>query len=280
MESEFKVPIPRRRKREQVLEEDEYLNKLYQIIERDYFPDKKKLKALNDLLEAEDTHDERLIAKMRRRLIQVNAGESGASTPDTLAGSELQEENRETLDKFLRKFTTEDNKSFEKIQEENKQRLRLKYWWAFQDSKQNKQTLSIEGPKPLLAIEQGSNTQLNNCPYTALSNFYYHPENYQNTLATLAEFEDFRGPPKEIKRENTRLDAEFLISQEELAHRQATPNLNQRGELMTPHILDPSEIPITWGEVESTPLILHEDKRFKVILTKVCRCLSHQIKNS
>lgn len=275
MDSEFRVPYPRKRAREHVLDEDAYLEKLYQIIERDYFPDKKKLKALNDLLEAEDTHDQRVIDKMTRRLIQINAGESGCSTPDTLADSELNQDRKETLDAFLKKFTTEDNKSFEKIQEQNRQKLKLKYWWAFND-----QNRSIEGPTALLAIEQGSNTHLNVSPYTALSNFYYHPENYQNTLATLAEFEDFRGPPKEIKAQNTRFDAEFLMSQEDLVHNQPTPVLNMRGELKTPDISDPSQIPITWGELESTPLILHEDKRFKVILTKVSRYLNLQIKNS
>lgn len=60
----FKAPqgVPKRKNKHKVLEEEEYIEEMGKIIQRDFFPDLEKLKAQNEYLEAMERND---VTKLR-----------------------------------------------------------------------------------------------------------------------------------------------------------------------------------------------------------------------
>ena len=96
-------PLPRYRserrtnRKKIVLEEDEYTNALEQIIERDFFPDTASLRH-------NDEDNTNTLAVMIRK-------------------------NKMSLDKFSRRYTSEDNQSFEEIHEKDLREKREKLHW-------------------------------------------------------------------------------------------------------------------------------------------------------
>jgi hypothetical protein len=94
-----------------VLKEEDYLDQLSQIIESDYFPDKKKLYLMSTLVEAQDSGNTAIV-KAAESLLD--------SVPSPLSMS---------LDEFLSKHTSEDNVSFSSLQAEHSRQFKEKYWW-------------------------------------------------------------------------------------------------------------------------------------------------------
>lgn len=146
----FKVPsaasAPRKKKK--VLDEDEYVRRLESIIQRDFFPDLKKLKIQAEYLEAMETND---IVKLREIYEKYSVGpgvhdsQRGHATPATFetptrdfqdnmsvhsssskASSNKLAEAQDSLDEFLNKHTSEDNESFEEMIDEAKRKHRIK----------------------------------------------------------------------------------------------------------------------------------------------------------
>ncbi|CAH0396055.1 unnamed protein product [Bemisia tabaci] len=145
-----------------VLEEDEYLERMGKIIQRDFFPDLEKLKAQNAYLDAVLHNDV-------RKLQEVYAKYSSGSKPPTdrhsspatfetpVASSrtsdeqfELKDPSEETafnkldknsnkdknlsLDQFLSAHTSEDNESFTEIMKKAEIRHRLKHPWLYKEA--------------------------------------------------------------------------------------------------------------------------------------------------
>ena len=94
-----------------ILKEEEYIDQMSQIIESDYFPDKKKLYLLSTLLDAQDSGNTAIVKAAESMLDSLNSSAHMG------------------LDSFLSKNTSEDNISFSQLQEENTKKFHEKHWW-------------------------------------------------------------------------------------------------------------------------------------------------------
>lgn len=241
--SESSTPRPKRR-REEVLPEDDYLQSVDSLIERDYFPEVRRLKALTEVITAEQTGNIALVDQAREQYARV------------VEEQELGAGERLGLDVFLRTHTSEDNLSYAKIQEQERTRLKEKYWWIHTAAETEKRRQALSAPQGLPALTAPETLSLN--AFQPFTNFMFPPrdEDLPRTLATL---EDFSGPAKETLRANTRLKQEFL----ELSDQPAQPSTYSAKtyeEVKTPQVA----VPMTWGELDSTPQTLDHGRRFTV----------------
>ncbi|XP_026687653.1 splicing factor ESS-2 homolog [Diaphorina citri] len=152
-------PPAKKKKTKKVLTEETYLNKIAEIIERDFFPDLEKLHAQNDFLDAMELNDvqklRELYAKYSNSTPYVDRCESSPATFETPehftsleeAGSADHEASvrsqgscsskkstsgkYQSLNEFLSTHTSEDNQSFEDIIEHAKKKHRIKYPWLY-----------------------------------------------------------------------------------------------------------------------------------------------------
>lgn len=128
-------------KKKKVLEEDDYVNGMATIIERDFFPDSEKLKSHLDLL---DSAERRNIAmnKIWNQIIQEQ--NNFGATPlrneefydDKVSAVDDNNEKLDlsyvTLDQFTRRYTSEDNESFEEIQKKDMEERKRKFHWMYE----------------------------------------------------------------------------------------------------------------------------------------------------
>ncbi|KAG7396458.1 E3 ubiquitin-protein ligase arih2 [Phytophthora boehmeriae] len=145
---EFQV----RNKTKVVLEEEEYVEALGQIIERDFFPDLPDLKRQTALLRGDEGEtplaDMTLRAVSRRGSASVRSNASGMGwddptpNPEPAAGDEEEEETKSeatgamTLNAFVATHTSEDNESFNELQKKTVKEHQRRYHWAFDDDKE------------------------------------------------------------------------------------------------------------------------------------------------
>lgn len=117
-----------------VLEEEEYTRNLEAIIRRDYFPSLAKLEACEDY-EARKSRGEdvRVPTILVKDTPLVNAKEAPIET-QAMRESEIDVRSM-TLDEYLHKYTSEDNRSFEKLFEKQKEEERKKYAWMESQAK-------------------------------------------------------------------------------------------------------------------------------------------------
>lgn len=95
-----------------ILQEEEYLRHINDIIEADYFPDKKRMSLMNNLIEAKESGNLGILKATEKMLENVNS------------------QCHLGLDVFLAKYNSEDNVSFDKLQQEHAKKIREKYWWV------------------------------------------------------------------------------------------------------------------------------------------------------
>jgi len=176
--------------KKKILEEEDYVKKIEEIIERDFFPDFQKLKDQNDYNEAEAKKD---FSRMRELEIKIAANNSQSNstplqqtpssfeTPITAKDDSLKrpsddstvdtsEKAREevvqkkhknlSLDGFLGKYSSEDCESFEAVQQKSEEERLEKNAWLFEaEEKHNemiKNMLKLEHEKEkVLAITDG-----------------------------------------------------------------------------------------------------------------------------
>lgn len=108
-----------RQKRKVVLAEDDYVDALGRIIERDYFPETAKLK---DLLK--EIHEER--SRRRNALVDDDLDFDDDDEGHNVDVSKL------TIGDFFRRYTSEDNESFEDLHQKDVAAHRRKYHWAYE----------------------------------------------------------------------------------------------------------------------------------------------------
>ncbi|XP_045503419.1 splicing factor ESS-2 homolog [Colias croceus] len=139
----FKVPkVPKRKliKKTQVLDEEDYVEGISKIIQRDFFPDLEKLKAQNDFLEATENKDYARLREIARKYSGTrpptepynspatfdtpgvdrppSPSDGGLRTPDvnlTTKDSCNDITDNHSLDSFLAHHTSEDNASYDKV---------------------------------------------------------------------------------------------------------------------------------------------------------------------
>ena len=163
----FKVPLTpvskaRERKRKvKVMDEDEYVENVEKIIERDFFPELEKLKAQSEYIDARDRNDQETMSRLEEKYsgVRPDTGrrlaspatfdtpvdaprESDPRRPERSGDKEKieedgkkdeEEKNQVTLDQFMANHTSEDNESFIELQEENEKKHRIKNAWMYKD---------------------------------------------------------------------------------------------------------------------------------------------------
>jgi Nuclear protein Es2 len=156
-DDEFRMPPPesgyrpkkqlkRKLHSKTVLEEDLYVDALSQIIERDYFPDTAKLRRHLELLNAHDNNNTAAISAIHRQILTEqrrsaptpsrNNGQSqttnpGEATDHGTGSEEIVPIDGLTVDDFLKLYTSEDNESFEILQQRDLEKWRQIRHWAY-----------------------------------------------------------------------------------------------------------------------------------------------------
>ncbi|XP_045467820.1 splicing factor ESS-2 homolog [Harmonia axyridis] len=161
---EFKKPeIPVKRKRKQIiLDEDDYVQEIGKIIQRDFFPSLEKMKVQNDYLDAVERND---ISKLRElytkysgkkpppiRVPSPATFETPANihnTPQIPNADELlpsvtnnsKHGPKLSLDQFLNSHDSEDNDSFRDILEESDKKHKEKYSFLYNEEGKSEEKL-------------------------------------------------------------------------------------------------------------------------------------------
>jgi len=241
----FKVPqspaskAKARKRRIKVLDEDDYVEKVEEIIERDFFPELEKLKAQNDYIEARERKDYVTMNRLQEKYSGFRPATGRLQSPATFetpedlprendprrpdtnndtiddtntgegdvgnAGVFSEEKEKLTLDKFLANHTSEDNESFIEIQEENDKKHRIKNAWMYKDEKlcleMKAQQMALPSieEQAMLPIKQ---LDVDTWTYQNINSVFHNPEALE-----LSEEEKMEMAKKQkiIKHDNTRI---------------------------------------------------------------------------
>jgi len=242
----FKVPMTpiskakARKRRVNVLDEDEYVEKVEKIIERDFFPELDKLKAQNEYIEARERKDYNTMSRLEEKYSGCRPGTGRLQSPATfetpqdeprendprrgelpapgpggpqlragvapaVENKEEEEEDKVTLDKFLANNTSEDNESFIDIQTENERKHRVKNSWMYKDERLYLEMKNDQMALP--SIEQQAELpvkklNVDTWTYQNINSVFHNPDGLE-----LSEQEKMDRAKKEkiIKHEHTRL---------------------------------------------------------------------------
>ncbi|XP_011254468.1 splicing factor ESS-2 homolog [Camponotus floridanus] len=232
----FKKPIGSAKKSKstqpKILDEDTYIEKMSEIIQRDFFPHLEKLQAQNEYLDALEQND---IKRMRELYAKYSSGRpvterpvspatfetpqrraesdelpctsevSSQETPVEYAKKDSKEENKTGLDDYLSSHTSEDNASFEEMMVEAENKRKLKYAWLYEAEEKSKAWLTIDKPTTdVLAIE-GSNSrpkQVDSWTYKNKNYIMYIPDGVELTAEEKIELAKNK---QSVTHENTRL---------------------------------------------------------------------------
>ncbi|XP_057161724.1 splicing factor ESS-2 homolog isoform X1 [Ursus arctos] len=219
--------------KQRVLDEEEYIEGLQTVIQRDFFPDVEKLQAQKEYLEAEENGDlERMrqiaikfgsaLGKMSREppppyvtpatfeTPDVHTGSGvvgskprgrggGLEEGDGEAGEEAEKEPLPSLDVFLSRYTSEDNASFQEIMEVAKEKSRARHTWLYQAEeefeKRQKDNLTLPSAEHQ-AIES-SQAGVETWKYKAKNSLMYYPEG-------VPDEEQLFKKPRQVVHKNTR----------------------------------------------------------------------------
>ena len=139
------------RPKPKAVEEDDYYRRIEEIIRRDFYPDLLRLEALRRFEQSDmDEKPPSVLLKStgKSRLSSVKkhmdpVDEFMAMKRAELGLKPVEEANGNTnkkmgLNEFLRRFTSEDNASFQELHEMDQEKFRQKIAWMFRESDQYK----------------------------------------------------------------------------------------------------------------------------------------------
>lgn len=233
--SVFKKPVGvakrRRRVQPKILDEDTYIKRMGEIIQKDFFPHLDKLQAQNQYLDALEQND---VKRMRELYEKYSSGRPTTERPASPAtfetplnkteqddeqfnstkvtkessanGSTKDKDKSEIttgLDAYLSTHTSEDNASFEEMMVETEKRLKLKFAWLYEAEENSKLALTNESSNKL-AIENGNKkpNQLDSWSYRNKNYIMYVPDGVE---LTPDEKIDLAKKKQIVVHENTRL---------------------------------------------------------------------------
>ncbi|XP_017756288.1 PREDICTED: uncharacterized protein LOC108548033 [Eufriesea mexicana] len=231
----FKKPIGVAKKQKKVqpkiLDEDTYIKKMAEIIQRDFFPHLDKLQAQNQYLDALEQND---VKRMRELYEKYSSGRPTTERPVSPATFETpmnkiesedelfksskiskdipvnvgtkekdKEELTSGLDAYLSTHTSEDNASFEEMMIEAEKRLKLKFAWLY-EVEENSKALMNDKSSDTLAIENDNKrpNQLDSWNYKNKNYIMYVPDGVE---LTPDERIDLAKRRQMVVHENTRL---------------------------------------------------------------------------
>ncbi|XP_038619031.1 splicing factor ESS-2 homolog [Tachyglossus aculeatus] len=227
-------PKPDTASGKRVLDEEEYIQSLQKIIQRDFFPDMEKLQAQREYLEAEDSGD---LEKMRQLAIKLGSSlgrpardtplpyvtPATFETPEVHAGpgaapslgrpraqarapeegeaeKEGSQETLPSLDAFLARHTSEDNASFEQIMEVAKEKEKSRHAWLYdaEDELAQRSQQNLAVPSAEQQALESSQAGVEAWAYKAKNTLMYYPAGVPD------EEEAEPKKPREVLHRNTR----------------------------------------------------------------------------
>lgn len=239
----FKKPVGVAKKHKKIqpkiLDEDSYIKKMGEIIQRDFFPHLDKLQAQNQYLDALEQNDVKRIREIyekystgrpttERPATERPASPATFETPMQNAESEdeqfrsmksqkgtsqnsnakskdkeKEKEPKTGLDSYLSTHTSEDNASFEEMMVEAEKKRKLKFAWLYEAEEKSK-ALAIENSKetPLSIKNEEKPKQLDSWSYTNKNYIMYVPDGVE---LTPDEQVDLAKKRQVVVHENTRL---------------------------------------------------------------------------
>lgn len=259
-----------------VLEEDDYVERVSSIIQRDYFPELDRIQARTRALDG--------LPPLAHEPKRPWTGQSTVSDASEASSSSSRPEGP-TLDKFLSKFTSEDNASFNEVMEETDNKFRVEHAWKFKADEDMAEALTqerlkvpaIEDQFQVAKSEQSLSKPLDTWVYTNANAVFYPPEGVPMSAEEWAEASKrdrqivfrntrFRVNPWKSDIHKSSLEAQAHTKQEKSAgkvgpdgktlERPETPTVNGFKFLkaMPSPMPGVGESPLmTWGEVEDTP---------------------------
>ena len=267
-----------RKIRKIVLDEDSFVSQLDKIVERDYFPDLKKLKTNPQLF---------------NQLPESTPVDQTPATLDKQPNQNKIDENA-SLGQFLSRYTSEDNASFSEIIQATNKRHQEKYPWFYLDEEEIR--LQIEDSLKLPAIDAPQSKPTGNVitwPYRNKNSMMFNPDG--RPISVQDQIEESAKNKQQIVIENTRFRKR---PHRRVAYRMMGTNQTEssgttegsetvtggrsfvqskydaNGELVnlerkeyklvdsTP-LIEPSDMAsplMTFGEIESTPLLIDNEE--------------------
>lgn len=232
----FKKPrgVAKRYKKIQpkILDEDTYVRKMGEIIQRDFFPHLDKLQAQNQYLDALEQNDAKRMRELYekyssgRPITERPASPATFETPMNKTESEdeplkssktsrditvhentkdkTRDECRSGLDAYLSTHTSEDNASFKEMMVEAERRLKLKFAWLYEAEEKLKAVTNDRSNNGVLAIENRDikPSQLDSWNYRNKNYIMYVPDGVE---LTSDERIDLAKKKQLVIHENTRL---------------------------------------------------------------------------
>ncbi|XP_953985.1 uncharacterized protein TA05680 [Theileria annulata] len=276
-----------KRKKVKELTEDDYVACMENIIERDYFPDLLKYRYLKAISDAENAGNKRLAKKLTRELEMIKSGQLNNNVYlKTLADENIMVnlgKDGLKLDEFNRIFSSEDNRSFDRLMEKDIESKINKTKWIEDSEYKHNLAISDIQKKTNLGI-RAHYTHHNR--FEARNSLYFTPEQSipdqkpceimsQNTNLNIDEKELERMKEMHVKKieENKQ-----RMADEKLSELIAAEGVSKNKELLknskygnsyvfTPKIIAGESEPIfTWGTISSiesippTPIVGSDNK--------------------